>query len=419
MKLKETAIKLLASASLKEFIVNLLPGQRNDGLTAMSRAGVSINERNALTTVTVYACVRILSETMASLPLMLYRRLGRGKGRASDHEIYRILHDQPNPEMTSFIFRETLMGHLATWGNAYAQIEWEDRTRIKALWPLYPDRMQVVRDLETKQIVYKYYPSSAERAGSSGMVTLPAYRILHIPGLGFDGMVGYSPISLAREAIGLAKATEEFGSTFFKNGAHASGVLEHPSKLGDVAFQNLKKSFTEQSTGLGNAHKPLILEEGMKWHELSIPPEDAQFLATREFQRDEIASFFHIPPHMIGDLSHATFSNIEEQALEFVVYTMRPWLVRWEQTMNMKLLTPEEQQTYFTEFLVDGLLRGNIAARYNAYATGRQWGWLSANDIRELENMNPLPGEQGDTYLTPLNMSPADQLLSALNKPKA
>jgi HK97 family phage portal protein len=413
MKLSDIAVRALKAPSLKDFVVSLLPGQRNDGLSSISRAGVSINESNALSQITVFACVRVISETLASLPLMLYRRLPRGKERANDHELYRILHDQPNPEMDSMTLRETLMAHVLTWGNGYAQIIWDDYTHIKELRPLYPDRMWVTRDPETKQILYNYSPS-----GGGGPVTLPAYRVLHIHGLGFDGLVGYSPIAMMREAVGLAKATEQFGSTLFKNGVNASGIFTYPGKLGDDGRKNLKKSLKENS-GLENAFDPMILEEGMKWTQITIPPEDAQFLETRKFQRGEIASFFHVPPHMIGDLDRATFSNIEEQALEFVVFTMRPWLVRWEQAMNLKLLTVAEQKDYFTEHLVDGLMRGNMAARSSAYATARQWGWLSANDIREMENMNPLPGKDGDTYLSPLNMTPADQLAAALNKPKA
>ncbi len=411
MKLRDIARKALIAPSLKDFVINMLPGQEDRSLSA-AISGVTVNENSALTNTTFYACVRLLSETYASLPLMLYRRLGRGKERALDHSLYTLLHDQPNPEMNSFIFRETQMNHLLTWGNAFSQIEWQDRTTVKALWPMLPDRTQVSRDPLTGQIVYRYHTGD-----NRGLITLPSYQVLHIPGLGYDGMVGYSPITLVRKALALSMATENFGSKFFENGAHASGVLESPNKYSDVAFGRLKKDFASQISG-DDIHKPLILEEGLEWHELSIPPEDAQFLETRKFQKGEIASFFHVPPHMIGDLEHATFSNIEEQALEFVVYTMRPWLVRSEQAMNMKLLNPGERPDYFTEFLVDALLRGNLQARYQAYAIARNWGWLSANDIRELENMNPLPDDQGDTYLSPLNMTPADQLNTLLNKPK-
>ena len=374
-----------------------------------SRSGVTVDEIRALNVVTVYACVRILSETLASLPLILYERLPRGKNRAQSHPLYKILHDSPNPDMNSFTFRETLMAHLVTWGNAYAEIEWEtNMVDVKHLWPLRPDCMQVLRVDGVVQ--YKYtLPSGA------GYITLPPSRVFHVPGMGFDGLIGYAPITFAREAIGLALATEEFGARFFGNGAASGGVLEHPAHLSKEAQDNLRKSWNDMHQGLSNQHRIAILEEGMKFSKTSIPPDDAQFLETRKFQRNEIASFFHIPPHMIGDLERATFSNIEEQALEFVVYTMRPWLIRWEQAINTKLLNPLDEGQYFSEFLVDGLLRGNQQARFTSYATGRQWGWLSANDIRELENQNPLPGEEGNIYLNPLNMVPALQLLQPNN----
>jgi HK97 family phage portal protein len=252
---------------------------------------------------------------------------------------------------------------------------------------------------EEGKVVYRY---TLAREGIN--LTLAPWQVLHIPGLGFDGLLGYSPIAMAREAVGLAMATEEFGARFYNQNAQPGIVLKHPNRLSNEARDNLRKSWEDSHRGLDKAHKAAILEEGMSLEKIGIPPDDAQFLETRKFQRSEIASFFHIPPHMIGDLDKATFSNIEQQSLEFVVYTMRPWLVRWEQAINQKLIL---QENYFSEFLVDGLLRGDIAARYSAYAVGRQWGWLSANDVRELENMNPIDG--GDTYLTPLNMLPAEE----------
>jgi len=369
--------------------------------------GVAITEKTALESVAVFACVRILSETLASIPLPLYRRLtARSKRRAYEHPLYSLLHDAPNPEMTSFNFREALMAHLVLWGNAYAEIDWNmDKGRPRAFWPLLPNKMQVKR--ENGGIYYHY------RLPDGQEVVLPAIKVFHVPGLGFDGRIGYSPIHMAREAIGLSLATEEFGARFFGNGAKPGGVLEHPGKLGTNAQENLRKSWNEMHQGLSNQHRIAILEEGMKYHQVGIPPEDAQFLETRKFQRSEIASFFHIPPHMIGDLEHATFSNIEHQGIEFVVYTMRPWFVRWEQVISKKLLHQDERKDYFAEFLVEGLLRGDVESRYKAYSIGRQWGWLSANDIRELENMDPLPENQGNIYYVPMNMLPAGTMPEA------
>ena len=365
-----------------------------------STAGVSVNENTALKSTAVFACVRVLAETIASLPLFVYRRIDRGKEKATEHPLYQILHDRPNEEMTSFTFRETLMGHLALWGNAYAEIVRDRGGRVRELWPLRPDKTWPERDKTAKKLRYKLILPDGEG------VILPGDRVLHIPGLSFDGLVGYSPIRLAREAIGLSLAAEEFGARFFSNGARPGGVLEHPNSLSEEAQKRLRQSWNEMHQGLDKQHRIAILEEGMTYKQIGIPPEDAQFLETRKFQLNEIARIYRVPPHMIGDLDKATYSNIEQQSIDFVVNTIRPWLVRWEQAINSKLLTPSEQKKYFAEFKVDGLLRGDIESRYKAYATARQWGWMSANDVRELENMNPIEG--GDVYLIPLNMIPAD-----------
>lgn len=366
--------------------------------------GLAVSPETALQTTAVLACVRVLSETLASLPLVLYRRLKpRGKERALEHYLYPILHDQANPEMTSFEFREVSMSHLATWGNSYANIEREG-DRVKALWPLRPDKMQVWRT--SVGLMYKYQlPQSA----GGGTRLLSEYEVMHIRGLSPDGIVGYSPIQLARQAVGLSLAMEEFGARFFGNGAIPGAVLEHPGTLSDQAHKHLKESWEEEHQGLTQAHRFAILEEGMKIEKIGIPPEDSQFIQSRKFQVDEIARLYRMPPHMIQDLEHATFSNIEHQGIEFVVHTMGPWLGRWEPRLALSLLSLDERRQYFPEFLVEGLLRGDIATRFTAYAIGRQNGWMSANDIRELENQNPIE-EGGDVYLVPLNMIPADEL---------
>jgi len=366
-------------------------------------SGITVTPELSIQCIAVFACVRILSESVASLPLHLYRRRpDRGKERAADHWLYPILHDLPNPEMTSFELREILMGHLALWGNAFAEIEYDGAGRVRSLWPLRPDRMRVRR--QNGELYYHY---TLPNGGPE--VVLPRSRIWHLRGFGYDGVVGYSPIALARQAVGLALATEEFGARFFGNGARPGIVLEHPGVLSDEAHRRLRESWEERHQGLSRAHRVAILEEGMKVHEVGIPPEDAQFLETRRFQVTEIARLYRIPPHMLADLERATFSNIEHQSLEFVIHTLRPWLVRWEQAIYRDLIPPQERGSLFAEFLVDGLLRGDIESRYRAYAVGRQNGWLSANDIRELENMNPIP-EGGDIYLVPLNMVPAASL---------
>ena len=366
-------------------------------------AGVTVTPTRAMELTAVYAAVRILAEGLASLPLVTYRRLaGGGKERASDHPLYALLHDQPNSDITSFVFRETLMGHLLLYGNAYAEIEYDAKGRVVALWPLQ------ARDTEPRWVGESlYYVTVLPEKFGFKSVGLPAERVLHIRGLSPDGLTGYSPIRLARRAIGLAAATEEYGAAFFGNGAQPGGVLEHPGHMSDEAHTRLKKDWEELHQGLENSHRIAILEEGMKYDQITIPPEDAQFLETRKFQISEIARIFRVPPHMLADLDRATFSNIEEQSLEFVEYSLRPWLVRWEQEISRCLLTPAERQTYFAEFLVDGLLRGDVASRYAAYHTAWTDGWLTWNEIRERENMNPVEG--GDVHFAPLNMMPVGQ----------
>ena len=361
-----------------------------------SSSGKSVNEKTALQTTAVYACVRILAETIALLPLHTYRASPNGKEKAANHPLYYLLHSEPNPEMTSFVFRETLMGHLLLWGNAYAQIIRNGRGTVMALYPLLPNKMMVNRT--DQGILYYQY----EKDGQTYF--LSNQDVLHIPGLGFDGLIGYSPIGMAKNAIGMAIATEEYGAKFFANGANPGGVLEHPGVVKDPA--RVRDSWNAVYQGSGNAHRVAVLEEGMKFQSIGIPPEQAQFLETRKFQLNEIARIFRIPPHMIGDLEKSSFSNIEQQSLEFVMYTLDPWVVRWEQAMQRALFSEGEKRQYFVKFNVDGLLRGDYQSRMNGYAVGRQNGWLSSNDIRELENLNRISTEEGgDLYLINGNMT--------------
>ncbi len=374
-----------------------------------SSSGKVVTERSAMQMTAVYACVRILSEAIAGLPLHMYRyKEDGGKEKALDHPLYLLLHDEPNPEMSSFVFRETLMTHLLLWGNAYAQIIRNGKGEVVALYPLMPNKMTVSRD-ETGQLYYTYQKSQDELPkDDTYTVTLHPSDVLHIPGLGFDGLVGYSPIAMAKNAIGLAIATEEYGSKFFANGAAPSGVLEHPGTIKDP--QRVRESWMSQFGGSANSNKIAVLEEGLKYTPISISPEQAQFLETRKFQINEIARIFRVPPHMVGDLEKSSFSNIEQQSLEFVKYTLDPWVVRWEQSIQRTLLTPEEKKTYFVKFNVEGLLRGDYQSRMSGYATARQNGWMSANDIRELENLDRIPAEDGgDLYLVNGNMLPLNK----------
>ena len=395
---------------------NQTVGSRYTFFMGGSSSGKTVTERSAMQMTAVYSCVRILSEAVAGLPLHFYRYTeDGGKEKAIDHPLYSLLHDEPNPEMTSFVFRETLMTHLLLWGNAYAQIIRNGKNEIIALYPLMPNKMDVSRD-KSGQLYYTYVTQPEEAHTMKGTVVyLNPSEVLHIPGLGFDGLVGYSPIAMAKNAIGMAIACEEYGAKFFANGAAPGGVLEHPGTIKDP--QRVRESWQSTFGGSGNSNKIAVLEEGMKYTPIGISPEQAQFLETRKFQINEIARIFRVPPHMVGDLEKSSFSNIEQQSLEFVKYTLDPWIVRWEQSIRRALLTPEEKKKYFVKFNLEGLLRGDYQSRMNGYAIGRQNGWMSANDIRELENQDRIPAEEGgDLYLVNGNMLPIKTIIERNDK---
>ena len=369
-----------------------------------STAGKNVNERSAMQMTAVYACVRILSEAIAGLPLHMYRYKDEGgKEKAFDHNLYHLLHDEPNPEMTSFVFRETLMTHLLLWGNAYAQIIRNGKGEVIALYPLMPNRMTVNRD-SNGMLYYQYQKSNDDAPTMEGSsVILSPSEVLHVPGLGFDGLVGYSPIAMAKNAIGLSMAAEEYGAKFYANGAAPSGVLEHPGVLKDPA--KVRDSWNAAFGGSSNSHKVAVLEEGLKYTPISISPNEAQFLETRKFQIDEIARIFRVPPHMVGDLEKSSFSNIEQQSLEFVKYTLDPWVVRWEQSLYRALLSSDEKNTYFFKFNLEGLLRGDYQSRMQGYSIGIQNGFMCPNDVRELENLDLIPDELGgNKYMVNGNM---------------
>jgi len=356
---------------------------------------------SSMTQPAVWACVRVLAETVATLPLHLYRttRSG-GRERATNHRLYNLLHRLPNQELTSFEFEELLTSHCATWGNAYAYMELNNAGQVIELWPLRPDRMRIWR-MTTGELQYIYtLPGGEERR-------LAFWQVHHRRGLSSDGIVGYSPVRQAMLAIALSMATEEFGARFFAQGAQPGFLLSYPGVLKDDAYARLAKRWSSDTGGLTNAHKVKILEEGLKVEKVGIPPEEAQFLQTRVFQAQEVARMFRMPPHKIGLLENATFSNIEHQAIEFMTDTIQPWLRRNEAAMWRDMLTEAERQTMYMEYLVEGMLRGDTMTRYQAYAIGRQWGWLSVNDIRAMENRDPVA--DGDVYLQPLNMVEAGQ----------
>ena len=371
-----------------------------------SSAGKSVTERSAMQMTAVYSCVRILAEAVAGLPLHFYKYNEDGsKSKAIDMGLYHLLHDEPNPEMSSFVFRETLMSHLLIWGNAYAQIIRDGAGRVVALYPLLPNKMSVERDDKGK-LYYVYSRTTDENPNFKeyGEIVLKPEEVLHIPGLGYDGLIGYSPIAMAKNAIGVSLACEEYGASFFSNGARPGGILEHPGVLKDPA--KVRDSWNAAFGGVGNSGKTAILEEGMKFTPISIPNNEAQYLESRKYETTEIARLYRIPPHMIGDLEKSSFNNIEQMSMEFVKYTLDPWVIRWEQSLQRVLLLPGEKGHYFIKHNLDGLLRGDYQSRMNGYSIGRQNGWLSANDIREMENLNPISAEEGgDLYLINGNMT--------------
>jgi HK97 family phage portal protein len=363
-------------------------------------AGIAINEYNALTVADVWKCDRVIRETIAMLPWKVYQHQPRGRKELKSHPLYFLLHDEPNPNMSSFTFREMLVSNLNLWGKHFSYIERNKNGQVVGLWPIRPDlcRFQIVdgvmwffaRTLQGAEM--KYWDD----------------EIFYVPGLTRDGIHSYSPIALHRETLGLSKATEIFGAKFFGNGLHQGGNISHPGNISKEAAARLKEQFEERHSGLENAHRLMVLEEGMKFETNTVPPEDAQFLQTRQFQRADVAGLFRVPPHKIGDLSRATFSNIEHQDLEFLRDCIAPTLERIEQAGNRRLLLPGEKGKIYIEFEIKGMLRGDTAARAAWYQARFNTASMSPNDIKEAENEEIVDG--GDEYFVPMNMVPLSQI---------
>jgi len=370
-------------------------------------SGVQVTANAALSISAVYACVRVLAESVASLPLFVYRRRGGGgKDRAVDHALYPVLHDQPNPEMTSFVLRETMMLHLLLWGNAYAQIV-PDGAYI-SLWPLHPARMYIERAPDGNLRYICQPDTSGPGDRRSQPLVLTAQQVLHIPGLSFNGIIGLSPIAYHRQAMGLALAAEQYGARFFGNDSTPNGILKLKSgRLTKEQRDILRAEWQRLHQGAGS-NSVAIMDADLDWQSVQMPNEDAQFLQTRSFQVEEIARIFRVPLHMIQHETKDTSwgSGIEQLGIGYVTYTLRPWLVRWEQELNRKLFGPIERGRYFCEFLVDGLLRGDAKSRAEALHIQLQDGVISADEWRELENMNPQPDGQGRVYYINGNMLP-------------
>lgn len=370
--------------------------------------GSIVTPEGAMALPTIYACIQVLREDIASLPCVLYRRLpGGGKERATDHELYPVFHDAPNPEMTSFTWRETLATHVLGWGNHYSEITYDGAGRLE-LWPVArPQRIEVA--WEGAKVFY-------DNEARGGRKRLLPGSIFHVMGQSLNGLVGLSPVALHRATVGEHISTRQFGRSFYDNMARPATLLKHPKTLSMGAIQRLQAQ-VDDLKGSRNAGKTVVLEEGSDFVTIGIPPEDAQYIETRKFQREEAAQLYRMPPHKVGILEHATFSNIEHQAIDYVTGTLRPWLVRIEQAIKTQLLADEPD--LFVEFLVDGLLRGDSKSRSEALQVRFQNGNLSADDWREIENENPLPGGIGKRYYVPVTLRPADQPAAAPGAPAA
>lgn len=354
-------------------------------------AGVAVSEHTALSASSVFACVRNIAEDLAKLPLLTYRREGAGKARYPEHPVYDLLHRNPNPEMTAFDFRQALTASAVLWGGGFAEIELSGMGIPYALWPIEPWRMRVERDRSTRALVYIV----------DGTTRLSANDVIHIKGFSFTGIVGLMVAQVGRDALGLTLAAQKFAASFFANGMNISGILEHPGELSDTAMRHMRESLDEIHAGPDRANRPLILEDGTRFTKIGATPNEAQMLETRQFQIEDVARWFRMPPHKIQHLARSTFSNIEHQAIEYVVDTLLPWATRWEQEVGKKLIA---ERDVFAEHLLAGLLRGDTLARTQSLQIQRQNGIINADEWRAIENMNPLPDGQGEKYIVPLNM---------------
>jgi len=358
--------------------------------------GITVSEQKALKYTPFWAAVRIISGTLAALPFMVYSRLENGgKNRETNHPVYKLLHDRPNDYMDAVTFQETRQAHVLCYGNGYAEIQRDGAGRPVALWPLLPD--QTKRKVKDGVFYYEI------NLGEGGFAYIPDYNVLHIKGLGFDSYTGYNVVAYHKEAIAYGIGVKEYGARFFANDASPGGVLEMPSSLSESAFNRLKSSWTDNQGGLSNAHRIQILEEGLKYNKIGVDPKQAQSLEVQKWNVDDVSRIFQIPPHKLGSMEFSKFNNVEQLNLDFVATTMLYWFKKWEQECNYKLFSPSEQRRLFCEILYDAILRSDIKTRYEAYNTGRMAGFLNVDEIREKENLNPLPDGKGQIYLQPLN----------------
>lgn len=366
-----------------------------------SSTGIKVTAETAMRHSAVIACVKVLSETIASLPLILYERDGESKRRATGLRLYRVLHDQPNRWQTAFEFREMQQAHVLLRGNSYAEIVRDGSGQVAELIPLHPDRVRPFW-APNGQRAYEWTPLDGP-----GQVLLQD-EVHHVAGLGFDGLMGLDPIRYEQEAIALGIAAEAYGGRFFSNDARPGVALMHPATLGEEAHRRLRESWERRHRGVDKSHTPAVLEEGMKIETIGVDPAAAQFLELRQFQVAEVARLYRVPLFLIQETEKSTSwgTGLEQMSRGFVSFTLSPWFSRNEQAISRDLIPPTRRDVLFAEFLAEALMRGDVEKRYKAYAIGRNWGWLSPNDVRRRENMDPLTPDVGDQYLQPVNMVP-------------
>jgi len=371
-------------------------------------SGVYVDENAALSSSAIWAGIRLISESLSTVPLHVFRMSDGQREVMREHPVDQLIYASPNPEMTAQEWRSQMMAALILSGNGYSEIVRDRGGRIRQIWPLSWYRVELERAPD-ESLYYEIQTVGLDDVNDRVVAArLPADRVLHLRAFNSRGLLGDSMVERLKQTIGITLATEKFGATFYGQGTQLSGVLTHPGSLSEGAQKRLRDSWNDRYSGLSGSHRIAILEEGLKWDPISVPPEASQFLETRQFQVQEASRALNLPPHMLRDLWRATFSNVEQQAIDFVVNSLRPWAVILEQRMQLSLLTEAERRAgYYIKHNLEGLLRGDIKTRYESYAIGRNWGWLSANDVRELEDLNPI--DMGDVYLQPLNMIEAGE----------
>lgn len=381
-----------------------------------STTGIKVTEKSAMQHSIVYACIKVLSESMASLPLVLYKEDEQGnRTKAKDHSLYYLLNTQPNNEVTTMQWRETMIANICLNGNHFTQIIRNGAGQIVQLWGLDTSRITAKRLESTGEIVFLYNYSGKE----DKQYAFKFNEILNIAGLSFDGICGISPIAYERESIALSMAMEKFGSTFFGNGASPSGIFSIEGELTDTAFNRMKEDFEKSYAGMKNSNKPMILEGGAKFSPITMTNTDSQFLEGRRFQKEDISMLYRVPLHMLNDLAKANYNSIEQLSLGFVVYSLTPWLVRIEQCMNRDLLTEKEKkQGYYIKHNLAGLLRGDIKTRFETYQMGRNTGIYTLDDVLKLEDMNQVGGDIGSMRVMQGAMTTVENIKNGVNYTK-